>query len=342
MQPLLSTNGDIEQAASEPTPVKAKAPTDLLERFLHYINERYRIKSLMLAYGPQLEFVVRLMLVATFLDDSLRTATHFPSHMQQVGTSIGSGLAAVALLAGLLAQLFGSYGVLTLRHCDLGTKALIGWTIVHPVLYKQYSNIEFVIESISLVGGLLLLRGHICAEPQTQLIGRLFLPTMYLYYAGVFMHSVFTYDETNSVMAYIASLYLCVATGLALIGLVIGCMLVATGLKSRLVALLLTLFNLGYVCYNHPFFLYVWWSGGEWKYAEDKMKMPNVVVSEEIGYADFDNEIIYDLHKYYFFLGVSTSGALLLLAQFGPGAVGVQKSRIFSFLTNFDTGRGDL
>ena len=48
--------------------------------------------------------------------------------------------------------------------------------------------------------------------------------------------------------------------------LVLSCALVAAGLKSRTVALSLALVNLGFVCYQHPFFRYVWIEGGEWKY----------------------------------------------------------------------------
>ena len=37
---------------------------------------------------------------------------------------------------------------------------------------------------------------------------------------------------------------------------------------------------------------------------------------------------IFDLHRYYFFQGLSTSGALLLLAQFGPGEIAVQEDEV--------------
>ena len=37
---------------------------------------------------------------------------------------------------------------------------------------------------------------------------------------------------------------------------------------------------------------------------------------------------IFDLHRYYFFQGLSTSGALLLLAQFGPGKIAVEENEV--------------
>ena len=39
---------------------------------------------LLRVWGPRVEFAVRLVLVATFLDDSLRTATNFSEHATQV------------------------------------------------------------------------------------------------------------------------------------------------------------------------------------------------------------------------------------------------------------------
>jgi len=316
-----------------------KKPDDLLQRIFLSIDERVSVKTLMSLWTPRFEFIVRLMLVATFLDDSTRTALQFSSHIDQVGEQgclrwlvtsspeVVRIIAAIVLGTGILAQLLGSLYLLALRHPDYATKALIGWTIAQPVLYSQLSNIEFVAESISLVGGLLMLRAHLVAEPCTQLIGRLLLPTMYLYYAGVSLVSALTYDTTTNYASFLLSLSIFVGYTLMLVGLVIGATLVAAGLKSRVVALLLALANIGVVCYRHPFFRFIYLEGGKWKYHADKMT-EYVATPTDVSPTDLYNGELYDLHKYYFFLGLSNSAALLLLAQFGPGEIAVQKNEV--------------
>ena len=95
-----------------------------------------------------------------------------------------------------------------------------------------------------------------------------------------------------------------------LLGLVLGCSLVAAGLKSRTVALSLALLNLGFVCYQFPFFRFVWFEGGAWKYDEVGMRnaMPHVALPPDVSPGDFEPWQMYDLHKYSFFQGLSTSG----------------------------------
>eukprot|EP00593_Proboscia_inermis_P003129 CAMPEP_0171296842 /NCGR_PEP_ID=MMETSP0816-20121228/5577_1 /TAXON_ID=420281 /ORGANISM="Proboscia inermis, Strain CCAP1064/1" /LENGTH=39 /DNA_ID= /DNA_START= /DNA_END= /DNA_ORIENTATION= len=39
------------------------------------------------------------------------------------------------------------------------------------------------------------------------------------------------------------------------------------------------------------------------------MSFPNVALPTDVGLSDFEPEQIYNLHWYYFFLGLSTSGA---------------------------------
>ena len=146
---------------------------------------------------------------------------------------------------------------------------------------------------------------------------------MYAYYAGQFLYSALVLDETSSRKAYFESLSLFVVNAIVFVALVAGSTLVAFGLKSRVVALLLALANLGFVFYHHPFYKFAWREDGEWKYDED-MPMPNVALQKGVTPMDLDLEQMYDLHRYYFFLGISTSGALLLLAQFGPGDIAVQ------------------
>eukprot|EP00592_Proboscia_alata_P023508 CAMPEP_0194412262 /NCGR_PEP_ID=MMETSP0176-20130528/10711_1 /TAXON_ID=216777 /ORGANISM="Proboscia alata, Strain PI-D3" /LENGTH=57 /DNA_ID=CAMNT_0039214909 /DNA_START=310 /DNA_END=480 /DNA_ORIENTATION=- len=55
------------------------------------------------------------------------------------------------------------------------------------------------------------------------------------------------------------------------------------------------------------------------------MSFPNVVLPTDVGLSNFEPEHIYDLYRYYFFLGLSTLGALLLPAQYGPGKIAAQK-----------------
>jgi len=342
MHLLISENDDLKQKSGA-----KKSDEGLLQRLILWLDERLNVKMLMRVWGPRLEFVVRLMLVATFLDDSFHTVTHFSEHTNQISEqgclnlleSISPKLvgfvATVALGIGLLAQFLGVFCLIMLFQPDYATKSLICWTITQPVLYGQLSNVEFVAESLSLIGGLLMLRAHLVFKQTrhgsgkyTQLLGRLLLPTMYLYYAGLFFFSVSTLDETSNLAVYVSSLSMFIVNTAMLLGLVVCSILIATGLKSRLVAFLLALVNLGFVCYQHPFFRFVWLEDGDWKYDEDNMSMPRVSLPTDISPSDFDPLQIYNLHRYYFFLGLSTSGALLLLAQFGPGKIAVQQDEI--------------
>uniref|UniRef100_A0A7S3F2N9 Uncharacterized protein n=1 Tax=Haptolina ericina TaxID=156174 RepID=A0A7S3F2N9_9EUKA len=346
--------------------MSGRGDDSLLLRFLKPVDELVSVKLLLRVWGPRFEFIVRLILVATFLDDSYRVATQFSEHTKQVGEegylqslaatspAIVSAIATVALGIGLLAQLLGSIFLLALLHPDAATKALIGWVIAQPILYAQVTNVEFVTESLSLIGGLLILRAHLSesvhrsgrrvplggASPDeagiapetaiafTQLLGRLLLPAVYLYHAGLLLLSNLGYTQYRADR----SLPMLAVNTAVLVGLVLGCMLVAAGLKSRTVALSLAIISLGYVCYQHPFFSYCWREGGEWKCDEVALRkrksMPHVVLPMELSPRDFESWLIVDLHRYYFFHGLSTAGALMLLAQFGPGAIAVEADEV--------------
>lgn len=315
-----------------------KKQEGFFRRLISVLDERCNVKMLMRKWKPYLEFAVRLMLIATFLDDSFHTAIAFSENTKQVAEqgclrvfattspALVSIIATVGLGLGLLAQSLGLICLLVLSQPDAATKALICWVIAQPVLYGQISNFEFVSESLSLIGGLLMMRAHLLSEgtatasTRTQLLGRLMLPSMYVYYAGSFLFSALTLHETNNFAMYIASLSMFVINILVLFGFVVGSVLLAAGLKSRLVALLLALANIGVAFYQHPFFLF--------NYVDDNMPLPNVALPNDISSIDFDPSQIYAPHRYYFFLNLSTSGALLLLAQFGPGEIAIQKDEI--------------
>ena len=333
-------------------------------RCLKPLDDHVSVKLLLRVWGPRVEFVVRLILVATFLDDSVRTVRHFSAHTEQVGVEgylkplaetspeLVRAIAMVALGVGLLAQSIGSLCLLALFKPDGATMALMGWAIAQPVLYAQLANIEFVAESLSLVGGLLILRAHLSEQAKreyrrvpsgggelngteeaasaseasiarTQLLGRLLLLAVYLYHAlllfGRLLPDLFE------------SLSRLVIDSVVLAGLVAGCALVAAGLRSRTVALTLALVNLGYVCYRHPFFRSVWPAlapASTYDAAAIQRSMPHVALPKDVSANDLEAWLIFDLHRYYFFQGLSTSGALLLLAQFGPGEMAVEEDEI--------------
>lgn len=337
-------NNDEYHSLVKPNKKKLEKSSDggILQKIMLRIDEHTSCKLLMRIWGPRVEFAVRLMLVSTFLDDSLRTLLHFSAEATQIGErgfaapispQLATFLAWIMLAAGLLAQFVGSLCILALIQPDIATKALIGWVIAQPLLNGQLSNFEFIAESLTLIGGLLMLRAHLITdhtdgtEAKTQMAGRMLLPAAYIYQAGLFLSSAFTLDETTDFGTYVASLSAFIINTAVLIGLLIGSALVATGLKSRCVAFFLALINLAYVCYDHPFFLYVWREGGEWKYNE-YMSIPSAAMPAGFDTREFELWQIYDLHVYYFFLGLSTSGALLLLTQFGPGEMAMQKDEM--------------
>lgn len=336
LQPLMTThNGRVETAN--------KKVGQLVKRF----DEKVNVKKLTRKWAPYVQFIVRLMLVSSFLDDSLHTITHLHDHTLEISSQgcfrwlgpAANFFSTIALLIGLVAQWCGSFCLLRLIKTSAATKALICWVIVQPVLYGQLLNFEFVAESLSLIGGLLLLRAHLVkatgntyeeedeASERTKLLGRMLLPAMYVFYAGQFLHSALTSEETNSIAMYIASLSMFVFTLGVIGGIIVGSFLVGVGLKSRKIALMLALLNIGFVFYYHPFFTFVWREGGEWKYDLD-MPMPNVALPSDVKFGDFEPSQIYYLHRYYFFLGLSTSGALMLLAQYGPGEIALQKDEL--------------
>ena len=61
---------------------------------------------------------------------------------------------------------------------------------------------------------------------------------------------------------------------------------------------------------------------------EMRRSFPHVRMPKGILGEDFTPWQIFDLHRYYFFQGLSTTGALLLLAQFGPGEIAVEEDEV--------------
>ncbi|EJK71622.1 hypothetical protein THAOC_06914 [Thalassiosira oceanica] len=301
----------------------SKNEPGLLQRIMLRVDEQVSVKLLLKVWGPRLEFFIRCMLVTIFLEDSVGMASHFSEQVGQFGSS---SFGVVAVTLGLLVQSIASLGLLakpSLGHvwCPL----LIGWEVLQPALYGQLTNFELVCGSLSIVGGLCLLMAHLQKESDsgegkssaqreidtfrvesTELAGRLLLP---------------------GVMDYLSKFSGSVVSAALLVILTIGCLLIAVGLRSRTVALGLAILNIAFVCYEHPIWSFISYGGGEWKVNDAKMWMPTVSLADSAD-LQIDPWQVYDIHKYYFFLGLSTSGALLLLTHYGPGKMALQQNEL--------------
>jgi len=315
------------------------------------LDERMSVKMLQRRWAPRMYFIVRLLLVATFIDDSIRVATHFWEHSEQaIGymhryedeyPSLIGVTSAVFLAGGLVAQVAGV--LLTLLHVqvDLATRLLVGWVLVHPVLYGQLGNTEFCAESISLVGGILVMRAHALGGlrkqagsnmgdgegfSRTQLLGRLLLPTLYLYHAGASLLANLVDLEHKS--SHSVPIYIIDVVVMGIIG--VGVCLVTAGLCSRAIALSLALINMAFGAHEHPFWRMVWLdASGKWVHAELTGKdLPHLVMPEGLTPDDFEPWQVVDVHRYFFFQGLSTSGALLLLTLHGPGKLAVEENEL--------------
>lgn len=110
VQGLLASGND---ATVQKPHSRGKAGPKQSGGFLERLDERVNVKVLSRVWGPRLEFVVRLMLVSAFLDDSFRTATHFAELTEQVGEQGCLKWLAVPALVTFASTVALIFGVLT-------------------------------------------------------------------------------------------------------------------------------------------------------------------------------------------------------------------------------------
>lgn len=304
---MSSSNNDFdEENRGLVKPYANKAKVGPVEQLLMSLDDTYNFKRMIRKWRHHLDFLLRLLLVATFLDDSFHTALTFSEHSISVNPFV--------LFFGICAQILGSTLLLALYYPKWSVNALIAWLVVQPVLYKQLSNFDFLADSITLMGGLLLMQSYLLYNSMTHLLGRMLLPAMYLYHAVHYLMSL-EHFHFNNALKFIVLLTVCV--------------LVILGLKSRRLALLLGFVNIGFIFYQHAFFRMIYLEDGEWKYNPHHMSIPtNVVLPEGYATSDFNLEEVYNIHRYYFFFGLSVSGSLFTLASIGPGEIALETNEL--------------
>lgn len=281
----------------------------------------------------RLQTLAGALIVGTFIDDCVRIAADYTGQADSMRT-VGFGDPLSGIMPALFCLVQGTgAGLVLFGHAQLvqaGCAMLIAWTAAHPFLYQQQRNTEFVVEEISIIGGLLILLSSTRAtmrgadlptdageDRQTetdrlQLAGRCCLSALYLYYAQKMARERFT--ALSEGFAYENPLVAVVEGGLLMLLAPLTGLLVM-GMRSRWAALLLAAVTTVAALYSHPWYVVLW---------SDR----NYTLDEVIGYeGTMVPAWVYATHqRYFFFQQWSTAGALLQLVVHGPGRLSMDEA----------------
>lgn len=272
----------------------------------------------------RLQLLARFLIVSTFIDDAIRITFDYMGQkdsMSTVGFPEPLTYVLPALFVSMQAVGVGLVLAGELEHRELGCILLMCWTAVHPFLYLQQRNLEFVLESLTIIGGLVILlsnervlrsaqRGE---EPsdRLQLVGRVCLSAVFVYYVIKMMHERIASLSGGSD----EDLSVAVMEGLLLILLLIITGLIVVGLQSRSGACVLAFIMAIAAVFKHPWFLTIWSS---------QMYSLDFVVGYEG--VEVPGWLYSDHQRYFFFQQISTAGALLQLVVHGPGRYSIDEA----------------
>lgn len=291
----------------------------------------------------RLQALARALICATFLEDAFRMVASFRSQVVTIKVVAGAGYLPIpasmcwmVVVVSALVQSLGAAAVLVERRELAGCIALICWCCVHPVLYAQAHNGEFVSETMSVIGGLCILLSHLkemrlarrelMPRGPTQLpgapasdrlcqVGRALLCSYFVYYFFSKLRSVFMGEL--SFQAAVLELVL-------MLLLAAMCAAILVGSRSRRAAfgLATVIFVSNFVF--HPFW-YFYAIGHDYASVEGmkafatRLPIDATAFGGGMGGGASSFLVLYDHERYFFFQRLSTVGALILLAVYGPG-----------------------
>lgn len=276
-----------------------------------------------------LGFIAKVLIVTTFVEDALRVVLTFSEQQQSMQTAGWQTpvLHTALPVLSLCVQLGGSLLIVLPASAVAGCYVLLGWCLFHPFMYKQQTNWEFMLETTTIIGGLLVLLSHEQlnahasaasillpggAKPsealkergnRLKMLGRVLITAIFFYYAYIKVHGyarrAADVEGTPVVEALLISGLVCMSS------------LVIVGMKSRWCALLLAVMMACSAFYMHPF----------WKYYFGKSAVETYLMQDVPGMEGTVVEAftMADHQRYFFFQRMSTVGALLLLIVHGPG-----------------------
>jgi len=231
---------------------------------------------------------------------------------------------------------------------EAGCYLLLAWCLWHPFMYRQQTNWEFVLETCTIMGGLLVLLSHVqtshhdarqaaqqgklpskapssegggvqdgatspllISAGRNQATGRVLITAVFIFYAFQKVHG---YAKRLQQRTEDYDWLTPIGEAVVIIGGLYVCSLIIIGMKSRWCALLLALAMCVTDLYMHPFWLFM--------FSTRTYLMEGVAGME--GY-EVDAFTMADHQRYFFFQTMSTVGALLLLMVHGPGKLSMDE-----------------
>jgi len=231
----------------------------------------------------------RICLVSTFLEDGIRMWTQWGEQRDYMDATWSCGwfIATMFVIINLIGQLGACGCIIARKHVPIACAVLGGIIVLQTIAYSILWDLKFLMRNLALGGGLLLLWAETKTEVRTIFAG---LPSTgenkektYMQLTGrvllVFMFLTLLRFE----MSFLQLVQNVVGTALIL--------MIATGYRTKLSALVLVLWLTALNVYLNPFWM-----------------IPSY-------------RPMRDFLKYDFFQTMSVIGGLLLVAALGPGSI---------------------
>ena len=299
--------------------------------------------------SPPGRVVATALVLATFVDDAARIATDYQGQVDTLHT-LARAKPHLNQTHKLLPALFlvtqvaGVALILSGKKPQAGCLLLIAWTAAQPFIFEQYENLEFVLRSLTIIGGMLILladqrtlalkvthfqgstskysqftpaelKENVSKEKNRLLfVGRILLVSIFMYYAAKTSHGRLL-DGTG--LQELSGVISTVAHALLFLALLAVTALIVIGLKSRYISGFLAGILICAAMVRYPWYITIWGGG--------RRQLTYVVGHEN---TLVDNWLYADHQRYFFFQQLSSAGALLQLVHLGPGSYSIDSNEM--------------
>ncbi|OUM53834.1 hypothetical protein BVG19_g3155 [[Candida] boidinii] len=250
-------------------------------------------------FKPYVPSIGRVLIVATFLEDSIRIVSQWRDQVYYLSTfrHLYEWFVKIFLILNILAMVSGSILVIIRKQPEISTIFLISDVLLQGLVYGLFTQLTFFLRNVSVIGGLLLAFSDCLIIDKRSLLvpGLPMVETTdnkkYFLLAGRIMLIVLF-------LAFIFNVHLSIFTFfIILIGL-LSCVAIAIGYKTKFFASIMTLLLLIFNIYANHY----------WSYTDSRR----------------------DYLKYEFFQTLSIVGGLLLIVNTGAGELSIdEKKKIY-------------